>query len=174
MKSDYVVDKLISGMGRLSDRELRNLADLFKQGNTAQVFAEVIENTIRLRRMERERHNREYSDEMHIDGRSRERERAFANEPARERFFAFLNERSLFPSTRDVVEVLNDVFELELCYEDYRKRGRRDMIRKAWHHFEGMEFRKRRRVLRVLSGRSAQSPHLSEGYHELFRILSQK
>lgn len=174
MKNDYVVDKLISGMGRLSDRELRDLAKLFYQGDVAQVFAKVVEHTIELRRMERKRHTKEHSNEMYYERNFGGRKHAIASEPAREKFFAFLNERSMFPSTRDVIEVLNDVFEFEFRYEDYRRQGRRGLIQKAWHRFQGMEFRKRRQAIRALSQRSDQSPYLSEGYHELFRILSQK
>jgi hypothetical protein len=174
MGNEYVIEKLISSLSHLSDRELHDLANLFYQRHVAEAFAQIVEKTVYLREAERHKRMPGAPYEIRIVERREGRGPVRRSEPARERFFAILNDRDLFPSTRDVVEVLNDVFELGFRYEDYRKRGRKDLIEKCWRHFEGMPLTERRNVLSVLSRRSTDDPFRSEGYHELFRILSQK
>ena len=174
MRNEYVINKLVSNLGRLSDQELQELSNLFYEGDVAKAFAEVVEKIIYLRRAERQRSKKFFSTEANIPQRAERDRHISSGEPARDKFFVILNDRSLFPATRDVVEVLNNVFGLELQYENYRKRGRRDLIKKCWHHFEKMPIDKRRRVIQLLSNRSAHGTFRSEGYHELFRILSQK
>ena len=174
MEREYVVEKLISALPRLSDQELRALSDLFSYGDVAYIFRVVVEQLIQMRNIERER----YRDAVHAEerppGRRSRPKRLDASEPAEARFIALLNDRTLFPSTRDVVDVLNDIFGLGFRYEDHQKQGRRDLIQKGWNHLQRMPVNERRRVLRVLSQRDQSRVGASEGYRELFRILSQK
>lgn len=174
METEYVIHKLISSLSRLSDGELHDLADLLHRDDVGDAFERIVQNTIQLRRAERSRRSRATHGETHFVGASERKQPVRASEHPRDKFFAFLNDRRLFPSTRDVVQVLNDAFELSFRYEDYRKRGRRDLIQKCWRQFEDMPLTERRKVLRLLSRRTPHHPFSSEGYHELFRILSQK
>jgi len=174
MQREYVIEKLVSAMSHLSDQDLSSLAELFRCEDVAQVFREVVERMIHLRRIEQERRG-ESSLREEQASRSRARARRMgATEPAEVKFLALLDNRTLFPSTRDVIDVLNDIFDLGLRYDDYQKEGRRDLIQRCWRHFQRMPLTERRRVLRALSQRSEGPSSTAEGYHELFRILSQK
>ena len=174
MGSEYVINNLVASLGRLSDQDLRDLSNLFYDGDVAKAFAEVVEKMIYLRQAERQRSKKFFSTEASVPRRAEGDRHTRPIEPARVRFFAILSDRSLFPATRDVVEVLNNVFGLGLQYENYRKRGRRDLILKCWRHLEKMPLSDRRSVLQSLSSRSEHGSFRSEGYHELFRILSKK
>lgn len=174
MHSDYLIERLISAMTRLSDQELRELVDLFRYGNASEVFGEVVERMIYLRRIEREKRLETTRDESQFSRQPATRSSTPMSEPVKRRFFALLNNRTLFASTKDVVDVLNDVFNLGLRYEDYQRQGRRDLIHKCWRHLEQMPSDQRKKVLRALSQRRMEHAPGSEGYHELFRILSQR
>ena len=174
MQNDHVIEKLVHGLSRLSERELRRLVELFYRHDVAEAFREVVERMIVLRQAEEERRK------SSALGRSRNRHPlkrgvdVSSEEPLKQEFLIVLHDRDIFPSTKDVVDVVNDVFGLGLRYEDFRRRGRRDLIQRCWHHFQGMPVDERRRILRTLSRRSKAPSASSEGYHELFRILSQK
>ena len=174
MRIEYVIEKLLSSLSRLSDKELHQLADLFCQSDVAETFGKIVENILYLRQLERGSRKRSMPEKMHIVRNIKGKRSVRAGDPVKEKFFAFLNDRTLFPSTRDVVEVLNDVFKLGFRYEDYRKQGRKDLIQKCWRNFECMPLTQRRKVLRSLFQRSTNDTFQSEGYEELFRILSQK
>ena len=174
MGSEHVINKLVANLGRLSDQELRELSELFQQGDVARAFAEVVEKIIYLRRAEHQRSMNAIPIETSVSRKAVGDQPIRPSEPAKGRFFAILNDRTLFPTTRDVVEILNSVFGLELRYKNYRRHGRRDLIQKCWRHLEKMPSFDRRRVLQSLSSKDANSSFRSEGYHELFRILSQK
>jgi len=174
MKTDYVIHKLISSLSRLSDRELHELADLFHRPDVGEVFGRIVEKTIYLRHVERNMRKRITHRETRSMVTNDQKQWIGAKKHTKDKFFAFLNDRSLFPSTRDVINVLNYAFQANFTYEEYRKRGRRDLIQKCWSKFENMSLIYRRRVLKLLSRRTVDHPHSSEGYHELFKILSQK
>jgi hypothetical protein len=174
MQREYVIEKLVSALRRLSDEELYALSQLLRYSDVAHIFGEIVDRMIRLRGIERERRPESRVLEGQNSRKPSRASRMGVTEPVEARFFNLLNDRQLFPSTKDVVDVLNDVFNLGLRYEDYVKHGRRDLIQRCWNHLQAMPVNERRRLLRVLSERGESQSAGSEGYHELFRILSQK
>ncbi len=174
MRIEYVIEKLLSSLSRLSDKELHQLADLFCQSDVAETFGKIVENILYLRQLDRSSRKRSTPEKEHIVRNIKGKRSVLANYPAKKNFFTFLNDRTLFPSTQNVIDVLNNVFELGFRYEDYKRHGRRDLIQKCWNNFERMPLEQRRKALRSLFQRSANEPFKLEGYNELFRILSQK
>ncbi len=174
MQREYVIEKLVSALHRLSNEELHALSELLRYSDIAYTFGEVVDRMIRLRELELERLPESRVPKEEIPRRFSRVRRMGVTEPIEARFFDLLNNRRLFPTTKDVVDVLNDVFNLGFRYEDHLKHGRRDLIHRCWNHLQAMPVNERRRVLRALSERNQSQAPGSEGYHELFRILSQK
>jgi len=95
-----------------------------------------------------------------------------SEELSREAFYDIFLNRERFLSTRDVVKELNRSFRLNLSYEKFRKRGRRDVLQSAWTQIGERPERHRRTALRRFFSQILDASDDAEEYTLLFRILT--
>ena len=172
---DYVLSKLISGLPGLSNRELRHLATLLRDPNISSSVARVVDEIIRLRDMEKHLSQGDLSDvpASHHGSGSRDALKLLAESPAEtthEVFERILLDKTAFPSTHDVVEVLNRAFGVSFAYKDFKRSGRRPLINKAWKTLLDRPRRARISALRRLL--NAARPSEASEYRELFTTLT--
>lgn len=183
MANDYIIQRLISSLGSLSNRELYQLVDIFTKRNVAKIFSKIIHEIIYLREVEnkiKRKHSlksvpvRKRKEVLLSDGIVTPSEiLQYPTEIIKNNFCEVLNNKSSLPSTRDVIEILNKSFPFNLRYESFRRRGRRDLIERCWKYLEETSSEKRHKMLTNFFRLTYKKSIGSEGYHELFRILSQ-
>jgi hypothetical protein len=184
MKPEFVLEKLIDLLGELSDADLINLGALLRQPDVHLILAKLIESTLALREAERRSrklgHGKLIRDEILQEDSPTGTARIIDNDVRQKgslkeavRYVGqLLADRNLFPSTKDVVTAINAAFDLKMRYEEFRKRGRRDLIERwltyvgrmpeseQWHRFEAF-------VKQMPANRFD-----TDQYRNLFRILT--
>ncbi len=175
MKRNYVLNKLVLALAELSDHDLRELSSLLRHPDVSTSIACIIDETIHLREMERR---------ISQSGSSISASEATGEAPSRtgtlgqdkgqqsirDVFHRTLSDKGAFPSTRDVVDAINDVLGETFKYQDFKRNGRRPLIRKAWRVLETRSRRSRVSAIRRLM-RAVPSPEAKE-YRDLFRMLT--
>lgn len=187
MESQSVLNKLFNTLGNLSDDDLRKLAELFRYQNTSKAFVKMIESALGFRdathgnkmplREQRAKHNSieefevqrsaVYHEPVNYISRGRTSKKMLYAGVA-----SALEDRDLFPSTKDVAEVVNSQFNCGIEYEDFQKRGRRDIIGKCMQNLRKLPEKDQYTLLRdffhkIITDRSGMNQ-----YRELFRILT--
>lgn len=183
MANDYVLTKLVSALDTMSDSDLRRLAAVLSQPQSGKAVAGMLENTLALRRAQRDS-ERKHRSRPKGPATRRKASRRDNGEPVqvsvfegstispREAFFEKVNDRGLFPGTYDVVATLNAAFSTAYQYDDFRKSGRKPLARQCWRHLMGLPEKKRLRLLRAFFDTCGNGLDKSDEYRELFRILT--
>lgn len=184
MENKYVLIKLVGALNTLSDSDLSRLAVLLKQPKVNEALVKLIENTLELRMAERtSRPDKRYEDASEVTEEQRTIERnsiglrgdqvgVQAVEDVQSAFVTLLQDRSLFPSTKDVVDAVNRVFQWGIDYEEFRKRGRRDLINKYLHRLSLYPDNRRIKLLKSFFYEVSQKAVKVDKYSELFKILA--
>lgn len=184
MENQYVLNKLVNALSILSDSDLRQIAHILKQPNVNEELAKLIESTLALRSAETGTRRREASEAARKSRRD-ERKAKRNNLTAQDRHtpidsmediqnsvVALLEDRKLFPSTRDVVDSVNKSFQCAIEYEKFRKRGRKPVIRKCLRHLSDFPIRNQIHLLRSFLHKVREESGALDQYRELFRILA--
>lgn len=182
MRRDYVLNKLAVTLADFSQTELRQLRTLLAEQSVIDTLSALIEKSLALRDLERGILGR--SGPVEPDFRASKKEArgnassAEGGEPfrggtleVRETLERALNDRSLFASTREVVEVVNSLFGCKLAYEDFRRNGRKPVIRKAWKLLSQRSPIQQGKALETLLGWLPRSYGERDEYRNLFRML---
>jgi len=181
---EHVINKLIAAMYDFSDDTLRQLTEILEHPRECTLLQRRIREILALRRTER-RTGKEKSNthvvkenvELVADsnpGIQSARFEAFSGSDVnlKNMLFDILQDRERFGSTRDVIEAINSFFDCGLDYESFRRRGRRDAIRRCWTQLLNLSKKERSRLLR----RFFEAIYSQEGdkriYRELFRLLT--
>jgi len=89
----------------------------------------------------------------------------------RQKLRTALEDRAVFPSTRDVVRAFNEAFGSRFEYSAFCRHGRAPLVRKALRWFDGLtEERKAEGLKRLFHSGSAGGPR-GDTYRQLFEIL---
>ena len=84
----------------------------------------------------------------------------------------YLNDRNIFPSTMDVINFANSIFDCRINYEQFRRRGRRDLIKKVLKHLFELPISLRESMLKNFFSKLQSANNESSAYQELFKILT--
>jgi hypothetical protein len=71
-----------------------------------------------------------------------------------------------------VVEAVNSEFQCGLNYSDYRKRGRKDVIKKCLSHLSNLPERKQISLIKSFFAKVYQKHGELDQYRNFFRILA--
>ena len=85
---------------------------------------------------------------------------------------AFLQNRAVFPSTRDVLAAVNFVLDSRLAYESFRRSGRKALIREFLSRLKQVPSRERHRRVKLLFDRFDRGRPEADEYRDLFRVLT--
>ena len=187
MRKDDILEKFVSMLARFTDKELRELKTLFQNPNASHAIVNLIEGTLELRRLRSSNRSiartvaqkkgepaRNDIEREEIPKRSVSKGISPINNFSH-RFAGILQSKKLFPSTKDVVKAVNESFSWGIEYEDFYKRGRRDLIQHCLGRLADIREDKRRRMIRsfVKDIRAKKgSEDLDRQYRELFKILA--
>lgn len=87
-------------------------------------------------------------------------------------FFKLFEDRSLFPTLKKVVTVLNKAIGCRYKAEEFRHGGRSALLTDAWMKVEGLSWRDRRDVMLMIAKLSLPPhTHIDADYQRLFNIL---
>lgn len=184
MTSEYVLNKLVDALNDLPDEDLVSLAALLRQPAADKTLAMLIENTLALR--EAERRSRTVSRKMPISPERHKAQLLGGNSKiisSHQRQIGslkdvagslakLLQDRNLFPSTKDVINAINGAFDLKINYEEFRKRGRRDLIQRCLSYVSELRESKQIDRLESFLKQIPQSRLEMDQYRSLFRILT--
>jgi hypothetical protein len=181
---NHVDNKLIASIHGFSDGDLLQLAEILEHPAESTSLQRMIREILALRKTERKA-GKEKSD-IHVVKDDAElvadsnpaiqlpRFEAFigSDENLKNMLFDILQDRGLFASTHDVIEAINSFFDCDLDYEGFRRRGRRDAIRRCWTQLLNLPKKERSELLR----RFFEAIYGQEGdrriYRELFKLLT--
>ena len=185
MDNKYILKKLISALNSFSDHELQQLATLFKEPAVNEAIVKVIEGTLALRNVKRKSKiitTIKSSARTEVKRETPEKNNVTASEikigthyknQIEQKFAALLANKNLFPSTKDVVNVVNTSFHWRINYIDFYKRGRRDLIQKCIRKLSTYSEREQRKMIKsFLECVKEQPGEKDQQYRILFKILA--
>ena len=180
----YTLNKFVSLLNNLSDTDLQELGNLFAQPGVCETFSNLIRNTLELRKSERKSRNEIYDKSKTEEAQQAKTEilkkvavkssldSVMQADGIKTRFFSLLEDRKLFPSTRDVVTAINGEFDCDIPYKYYSKHGRKDIINKCWRHLSRYPRREQRKMIKDFVDRMLVTRSQKDEYRELFKILT--
>jgi hypothetical protein len=184
MEDKYVLNKLVRALSNLPDNDLRKLASVLRQPGIGEELGKLIESVFALRKAERNiishtDKKEEFATEV-VRGRI---DRANLNirdnhlfirsiGDVRNTFETLLENKDLFPSTKDVVEAVNSEFQCGINYADFRKRGRKDVIKKCLSQLEKLPNGKQISLIKSFFYKVYREHGELEQYRKFFRILA--
>lgn len=178
----FVFPKLVNALLGFSDRQLRELKALLRRPRSGSAVIKQIDSILELRAEERairsssnKRPNPMISEQKwHVDSAALESSQIGHRLPdnLRSNLTAILENRRLFPGTKDVIQVVNTYFNCEFDYATFRKRGRKDLIQRCWSHLESLPGKHRKRMIGSFIRRFAAEFSDSDAYRDLFKILT--
>jgi len=177
---DYksTLSKFVSALHDLSVSEMENLMSMMRNVNKRNALIKMMKGVLEVRRTKSnynsddDRMNESSQNQYqryHVNNR-----RNIAEEELRELFFNHFNERNRYPSTFDVVNILNNAFSCGINYDKYRKRGRRDAIKYCWSYINKLPNSEK---IKVLKNYFQSIPQAHEGYKDylkLFKMLTSR
>ena len=184
MENEHILNKLMTALNSLSDKELHQLASLFKQQEASQALIKLIESTLALREAERKSKSeipKKPTEGKEFKGESREIDNVsiqnrqggvHSMDDIRDTFVALLNDRNIFPSIKNVVKALDASFNWGIAYKNFWKRGRRDLIKKCLRNLDSSTEREQRKMLKFFLSRIEKQVGEMGQYRELLRILA--
>jgi hypothetical protein len=177
-RPDMVIDRLLLALGRMSDHDLALLRRIFDDPSAKELLRASITNILGLR--ERERSIRTQSNgsrnvprQSEIPTRGIQKDNVSASQ-IRNTVIRILFDKSAFPSTRDVLEAVNHAFGFNFSYEEYQKRGRRDLVQNCWSKIDQMSEIERGRKLKDFLDFVVSDVSQPDEYKKLFRILTRQ
>lgn len=186
MKHNQAIDKLIGLLSNFSERELLELRIFFQKPSATKAFSKLIDGMIELKqlhstlspfgqdaKLKTEKKLDNFQNSKKSDLRSTKGFRPING--FSHRFADILESRSLYPSTKDVVEAVNEAFNWDIKYEDFYKRGRRDLIRHCLNLLGDIEESQRRKMIKSFLKNIRARKDLTDfdrDYRELFSILA--
>jgi hypothetical protein len=179
----FVFTKLVNALLEFTESDLRKLRLLLEDPRYGRSLIQQIDSIMELRYLERQRLKSGDSRSRHLP---RDQEMQVGSDRARlgwddskrpsesleNSFVAILEDRVLFPGTKDVIHALNAAFRLPFDYAKYRRGGRRDLIRKGWSHLASMPQQRREQMMRNFLDRYLREFADSDAYRDLFKILT--
>ena len=184
MNNKYILSKLTNALNSFSDGDLRQLAALFSQPKVGEALVKLIDSTLALREAERKSKKRAQEITIHEAKPEKEafrrkdqpiansRRKNNAMSELRDNFVTVLNDRTLFPSTKDVVEVVNETLDCGVRYETFYRRGRAALINKCIHHLDTFPKQQQLNMLKSFFSKIEDRPSGMEQYQRLFRLLT--
>jgi len=177
MENKYVIQKFIKWLNNLPEVELNELADLLSEREGSRSLVAIIRNTIDLRNYERSSSRRLISRDRGLGKESRVINRSPSSnvgsvEEVKRKFFEAFEDLSLFPTRKEIINVMNGVFDCGLEYTNYKKRGRKDLISKCWNQLSRLPKEEQHKKLRTFVDKISENKYGRNEYKELFRILA--
>lgn len=178
MSGSYIINKLFLALSDLTDNDLRRLLSILRRNDAITELAKVVESILSLRRIERPdavrwQEGQDAESSLAGEGPS---EKSGDNESPNGRSFdeleraiqTLLDNRQAFPTTKDVVDVVNSEFQCGIDYDSYRKRGRRDVIKRCRADLQLLPKRKQISLMKAFFQKHAEM----DKYARLFKILA--
>lgn len=186
MKDRDVVNKFISLLSHFSVKELVELRRLFQHTYATKAFLKILDGAIELRSFHpingslvhaaTPRNETDWNDAKKSEIPKSNAKNIFRKiNGFSHRFADILQNKKLYRSTKDVVNAVNSAFNWEIKYEDFYKRGRRDLINHCINRLGDIEEGQRRKMIKsFLDGIRARKnwEDLDRHYRELFNILA--
>lgn len=179
--TESVLTALVSALSRLSDSQLETLRHLLGRPRFADVLVRQVDSILAFRRAVPKGDSLSVEMETETERIRTDRVKSvriitkpLTKDPRhfRTALSNLLSDRMLFPSTKDVLQAVNDGFGFEFRYDDFKKSGRRDLIRRCWSSLERLPDRSRRQALKNFLDKYSTSGKAADAYKELFRILT--
>ncbi len=182
-RNKFVIDKLLAALGKLSDHELMDLATLLDSPSAAMSISNIIREQISLRRFENQKSSllTEDIDEYEIAPSDftpseyyikKYKEALNTTDQAAEMFASALGDRTLFPTTGDTIAGIQDFSGIRLNYNDYRKEGRKKVIRHFKARMQRMSKKQQQETLLRFFNWLSKLNVSQDDYGQLFRILA--
>ena len=185
MNNEILMTAVISALGKLSDDELKHFSALLRQPEANLAITKMLESTLILRKLDgstepsEEHHHTKPGRQAKITSaaalvRSAEEYEHTSSEILKTAFFQELSNKRKFPTIRDLVRVLNKLFELDFDYESVHRGGRERLVKRAWVNIETFPRATQYRMLTVFFEQFASRSDRQDEYNRLFRILVNK
>lgn len=184
MSSEFVLDKLAAALLTLTDSQLIRLKKLLLNGQVQKAVVNQIESILLTRSAEKSVGGSVLSSPSRVtnaDSRdsaeSSGRNHSFSHDresKLKDSFFSLLEDRQFFPSTKDVLQAISQHLKLRYSYEDFKKRGRRDLVSRTWTALQQLSERRRIDLLRDLFETYAAPSENSSAYRDLFEVLTKR
>lgn len=167
-RRDDLTAKLVRALDALGDEQLEALQEVLRDPKSTELFLDLVDKRISLKRAEGRLVGRKQAQQMsHPPLTSLE---SAERETPEKLIVKLFFDRALFPSTRDVVNAANRYFGLDLKYDDFRKDGRKPLVRRIRQKYGELPAKVRRsRLRRLVDDLNADSE--GEEYRTLFKML---
>jgi hypothetical protein len=177
MENKYVLQKFVKWLNTLPEVELNELADLLSEPKVSRSLIAIIKNTIGLRDFEHNSTRRLIVKDKGVGEKSRVMNISPSPnigrfDEVKRKFFEAFEDLSLFPTRKEIVKVMNGIFNCGLEYKNYKKRGRKDLIRKCWNQLSMLPKEEQHKKLKIFVDKISENNLGRNEYKELFRILS--
>lgn len=175
----YLVDRLLSALGELSDRDLMLLREVLEDSGTRNSLIKTLDHRayLRMHEIKQRKENNYFSDANSLQDIAPETFNKYYFEMQSEDDIGdvirhILSDRELFPSTQDVIHAISNIFDVHFEHQKFKKSGRDRLISAFLSVFsEQPRGRQRSKLMRLLK-MVRQRPSSTDEYSELFRMLT--
>ena len=177
MDHDAIIKKLLTALSNMTVKDLQQLSLILDHPNSEKTIKDIIDGIISLRKIEAAK--TPANDKKH-EGRTSKadnrNDKTAINELKSnsmiDHLTKILNDKSIFPKTIDLIESLNNAFRFNIKYEDFYKRGRRDLIQKYKKLITALPKNEQKRRITSFLQSIQNDRQESDAYQKLFKILS--
>ena len=172
--------KFINSIEDWSEKDLKELSKMLAKPEALRSVSKLIDSAVLWKRAAKaERHNFVNKDSLRMNGEEdfysnkteRKNKSDFNLKEIRETLITLLNDRSLFKNTKNVVSTINEFFHLDLSYEEFYRRGRRDLIQRALSFLNSLSEEEQIRLIKIFIESLPLYVTEKDSYKELFKIL---
>lgn len=184
MRNKYILNKLIESLWNLQESDLRKLAAILANPEGNEALLKLIEGTLAFRSAarksrfdvihEKAQPNREEvrAREGKVITQNRLNIESLSINDIRNQFKLFLSDKKILPSTKDVVEAVNSAFNFGIEYNNYYKRGRRDLIQRCMRELGYLPQKQQLKLMKSFFSQVSEKYNGVDAYQKLFRILA--
>lgn len=201
MKNKYLFINLIKALSNLDDQELRRLAAIISGPDAKKVLLQIINATLEFRNAERKSNSlelkppiiqnnlslsesvnrKEDSINIRIKNDNRRRTSDYERdvskngwdefENVKQELLIIFNNRKIYKSTKSVIDEIKESFSIKYEYENFYKRGRRDLLNNFLNDFSKLPVQTRKKMLKDFFQKYDKSDYDTNAYKNLFKIL---
>ena len=178
MGNNAILNKLLIAFNNMTDKDLQQLLTIIANPDSEIAFKKIIEGILFLRKTEKT--NVSANNILSVNSLSKKdinrniltkkELKKYKSNNIIYHLMTILNDKSLFPKTIDLIESVNAAFQFDLKYEEFYKRGRRDLIQRYKKLITSLPKNEQKNMISSFL-RSIKDRQGNDAYQELFEIL---
>jgi len=179
MGNSAILNKLLIAFNNMTDKDLQQLLTIIANPDSEIALKKIIEGILFLRKTEKT--NASANNILSVNSLSKkdinrnistkkELKKKYGSNNIIYHLMTILNDKSLFPKTIDLIESVNAAFQFDVKYDQFYKRGRRDLIQRYKKLITSLPKNEQKNMISSFL-HSIKDRQENDAYQELFEIL---